>query len=302
MQLALSSMYLQRFEDRHDLPGLAALARRLGFVGLELGPVVEPAALDRLPPGAVPVLAVHHPCPCDARSTSASGLVPRGEADRRRILCDVGRSIATAARYGARSVVLHAGRAPGSPGLRAHRSAVELANRFAAGQAASERYLALLTEVRSRRDELDLDYIDAVGEVLSALTDSARSAGVSLAVETACGADELPAPQGMRRLLENLPEGAVGAWLDSGHLAVQQNLGLDGFEAWRRAVGDRWLGAHLHDAIGLRDHLAAGMGTVDFRRLLAWLPPEAVLTCEFDWYLDPTEVRAGRLHIELSRP
>jgi sugar phosphate isomerase/epimerase len=97
----------------------------------------------------------------------------------------------------------------------------------------------------------------------------------------------------MRQLLERTAGSPLGAWLDTGHVFAQQNLGLHSIEDWLGVVGDRWLGAHLHDVVGLRDHLIPGTGAVPFAELGPRLPEDAVRTCEFDWYFAPEEVVSG---------
>ena len=101
--------------------------------------------------------------------------------------------------------------------------------------------------------------------------------GAQLAVETAYHPYELPRPPAMRNILDALSGEPVGAWLDTGHVSAQSHLGVANQASWIDAVRGRWLGAHLHDAVGLRDHLVAGIGTVDFAPALAALPGAHVL-------------------------
>lgn len=295
--LLLSTMYLQRFADR-DLPALADLALELGFVGLELGPVVDEQALERLEPGHVPVPAVHHPCPAHAGRPPSWAVMPESAHDEQRILRAFGRTLATAVRYGARRIVVHLGAVTGPPGQEARRLAFELASRCAAGQYESPRHRELLAALDAEMSCLEQERSERIVAMLSKLGLRARREGAQLAVETAYHPHELPRPRAMRNLLDALSGEPVGAWLDTGHVAAQSHLGVASQACWIDAVGSRWLGAHLHDAVGLRDHLVAGIGTVDFAPALAALPPDAVLTCEFDWYFSPREVRDGRERIE----
>jgi sugar phosphate isomerase/epimerase len=226
--------------------------------------------------------------------------VARSEAHRRSLVAAVGRTIDTARRYGARVVVVHVGRSHGAVGAAARRSAFELASRYAAGQRSTPRYRAVLDDLCALVATAEREQLTSVVDTVSALLPKCRDAGIALALETSYHPDELPSPAGMRCILDAVGADAAGAWLDTGHVGASTNLGLAPFAEWHRAVGQRWLGAHLHDVVDLRDHLPAGAGTVDFGAVLSALPASAVLTCEFDWYFDPEEVSAGRATIEAA--
>jgi len=79
---------------------------------------------------------------------------------------------------------------------------------------------------------------------------------------------------------------------------VLANLGFNSHEEWLAACGERIIGVHFHDAVGLRDHLPAGMGELDFACIVPRLPADAIRVCEFDWYFDEQELQAGRRYLE----
>ncbi|MFB0537815.1 MAG: hypothetical protein ACETWR_22850 [Anaerolineae bacterium] len=60
----------------------------------------------------------------------------------------------------------------------------------------------------------------------------------------------------------------------------------------RRFAG-RMVGIHLHDIVSLRDHLAPGLGQVDWDMVARYLPAEAVPTCEYRSHNLPQELAAG---------
>jgi hypothetical protein len=53
------------------------------------------------------------------------------------------------------------------------------------------------------------------------------------------------------------------------------------------------IGVHLHDAVGVKDHLAAGLGEVDWEMVAGYLPSDALRTCEFQSFNSPRQVAAG---------
>ena len=72
-------------------------------------------------------------------------------------------------------------------------------------------------------------------------------------------------PDDIRVLFEKLENKGVGFCLDTGHQAVFGNVSLD---KWVNALGPYLGQLHLHDNSGAKDdHLAMGMGTIDFQTL-----------------------------------
>ena len=85
----------------------------------------------------------------------------------------------------------------------------------------------------------------------------------------------------------------VGYWHDTGHAQRQANLGYTPHEAWLRQLGGRLVGFHLHDCLGLRDHLIPGRGRVDFAMVVSYLRAETIPACEFDYGEEVADIREG---------
>jgi sugar phosphate isomerase/epimerase len=58
-------------------------------------------------------------------------------------------------------------------------------------------------------------------------------------------------------------------------------------------LGNRLVGFHLHDCLGLRDHLIPGRGRVDFAMVVSYLRADTVPACEFDYYEEVAGIREG---------
>ena len=56
---------------------------------------------------------------------------------------------------------------------------------------------------------------------------------------------------------------------------VLDRLGLVPKHRWLNELGERCLGAHVHDVDGLADHRAPGLGDVDWSYIARGLPPDA---------------------------
>lgn len=295
--LALSSMYFQRWTDPLDLAPFFAAGRAMGFARFELSHDLRPEALDRLAPGAARISTVHHPCPRPPDWDAGDSLLAAAPDARARAAAALRASLETAARLGARSVVLHLGRAEDDEAESIRRLGFELRNRFLAGQRDGARYAAALGALRARLAEAEARQLPRALETLPPLLERAAELGLRVGIETGHHPDELPTPGGLRRLLDGLTQPALGAWLDTGHVGAQAALGTADLADWRGAARGRWVGAHLHDLVGLRDHLAPGSGTLDLAALCAWLPEAAARSCEVDWHLATEEVREGALHL-----
>lgn len=283
-QPALSTMWLQtRFERVVDF---AHATQDIGFARLELSHILPQAALAGFAPGAWDVAAVHHPCPLPPYR-----IPPLSDPDpqRRAVALAAARaSLDTAVRYGAPVVVLHVGDIP-----ELEYWEDELRSRTLARQQGTPEYAAAMARFERDRARLKGPYLAACRESLSALADYAGARGVRLGLETRELAREIPDLDDMTDLLAALPAEVVGLWLDTGHVAVTARLGRSTQRAWLAHHGARLVGLHLHDCLGLRDHLLPGLGDVDFHELVPYLTDDTVRTCELDWFYTPEELRAG---------
>ena len=301
--LALSTMYAQRWPDApaHDLEPFFAAGRALGFERFELSHILGNEAVERVVSDGHRIEIVHHPCPAGAPLEPGDEFTSVDPEARLRAARGLERSLETAARVGAKVVVLHLGRASDAEG-EIRRLCFELTARFHSGGIASPQARAARERLQQLMDEVEPASVDRALEALTQPLAVALRIGVSVGIETGYHPDELPTPEGMRAILGATDPDVLGAWLDTGHVGARAALGVASGRSWWTVVGERWLGAHLHDVVGLRDHLAPGTGTVDFQQVLSSLPAGCPLTCEFDWYLHPDEVLAGARHLLRSMP
>ena len=85
----------------------------------------------------------------------------------------------------------------------------------------------------------------------------------------------------------------IGFLYDVGHAQTLDTLGFYRHDEWLKRFAPRIIGTHLHDVIGTTDHYAPGLGSVDFDMVAAYLPENAFLTCEFQTFNTPEQVKAG---------
>lgn len=291
-RLALSSMWFQRWPDRRDLRPFFEAGASMGFEAFELSHDLPPEALEQLPEG-VRLPSIHHPCPRDPALGPAQGLLSSDPALRRAAAAALGATIERAGRLGAEAVVLHLGQLEDADDT-CRRLRFELEARHRAAQRDGRPYALALERLKGILSRKEPEHLDRAIAVLPPLLDQAARLGVRIGLETGYHAHELPTATGMRRLLDQLSApGSIGAWLDTGHVAAREAIGIDRLDDWMAAVDGRWLGVHLHDCVGLRDHLVPGMGELDFAALARRFPASALRTCEIDWYFSAAEIASG---------
>jgi sugar phosphate isomerase/epimerase len=304
-RLALSTMYFQRWVDQRDLAPFFDLGREIGFERFELSHILTPATVAAVDPRRVTIAAVHHPCPLPPGYNPSDQLTSADPQARQRAAAGLRATVETAARLGAPAVVVHLGAVEDSPEHTGRRLRFELESRYLAGQYAvghsgMAAYSAAMDRLNDFLADREAAHIDRAIDALPPLLSLAQGHGVRIGLETGYHSHELPSPAGMRRLLDALDDPACGAWLDTGHVGAQANLGRVGWDDWFDAVGGRWIGVHLHDIIGLRDHLVPGMGALDFAALAWRVPADVIRTCEIDWYFAPDELRVGLDHLRAT--
>lgn len=296
--LALSTMYFQRWLDQRDLGPFFALGRELGFGAFELSHILAPTTVAAIEPGTARITAVHHPCPRPPDLEPGDDLCAAAPEARARAAAALTTSLQTAARLGAGAVVLHLGTIQDDAERTGGRLRFELENRHRAGDRGSAAFSDALARLEDFVAAREPEHLARALPILETALALAERLDLRLGLETGAHCLELPGPEGMRRLLERFDTPALGAWLDTGHVALQAELGRPGFAAWFDAVGPRWVGAHYHDALGLRDHLPPGRGRLDFDGIEAGLPRAILRTYEVDWYWTPEELLAGKAQLE----
>ena len=121
----------------------------------------------------------------------------------------------------------------------------------------------------------------SVRRSLLELAEYAGRKGVRLGLENRYHYHEIPLPDELDELLGLCPDGVVGYWHDVGHAQVLEHLGFGTHEEWLQRFAGRMVGVHLHDVVGVNDHLAAGRGDVDWEMVARYLPAGTLRTCEF---------------------
>ena len=268
----------------------------LGFAQIELSHIVTPSMLEGLVPGAIPVSSVHFPAPTVAHpSDDRPADILIGSPDqtlRGWAVEQCRRSIDLAAELGGTEVCIHAGRVE----IPQHLEWV-LYQRYYGGYQGTAIYQQALDDLLTARTANAESYVSAVRQSLNELARHAQTAHVRLGVETRLHIYEIPNLEEAQIILAEHDPAILGHWHDVGHVEVQANLGVASQATWLETCGPRTVATHLHDTLGLRDHLTPGHGSTDFDLVAAHLPEDALRVCELDWYFSPDEIRASIDHL-----
>jgi len=290
---SLSTMWSQgRFRSLADF---ARTARRLGYPNVEISYLVGPEGVEELLScGQVGVPSLHNPVPrvkvADGRTSDALNLASLDEEERR-LAVELGRrTLELAAKAGADRVVFHLG----GIGDQQWEEERELRRLYDAGRREGEEVEALRRRARQRRAEAVAPYLAQARRTLAKLAEEAARLGVRIGLENRYHYHEIPSVDEMHLLLADYPPDLVGYWHDVGHAEVLDRLGLVDKHRWLRELGQRCIGAHLHDVDGLADHRAPGHGSADWDYVARHLPPDALRVLEINQRV-PEEQVAGAI-------
>ncbi|MFN2220497.1 MAG: sugar phosphate isomerase/epimerase family protein [Anaerolineae bacterium] len=289
LDIALSTMWaIGQFSSLADF---FKTGKDLGFTRFELNHAIDSAMLDGVSLNGL-ITAVHEPCPADisvAELKRRNWLVSApGEEDRQQGVHAIRRSIDLAHELDAKAVIVHPGRVDIDPALES-----ALVGLYQEGKSGQPEYAWARQRLVAARAAQAGTNMRSVRRSLIELAEYADRRGICLGLEDRFHYSEIPLPDELEELLSLGLGDAIGYWHDIGHAQVLEHLGFGTHEEWLRRFGTRTIGVHLHDVVGLKDHLAAGLGHVDWEMVAGYLPADALRTCEFQSFNSPQQVAAS---------
>jgi sugar phosphate isomerase/epimerase len=268
-----------RPDARDSMHRFAETASRLGFPAVEINYVIPQEGVEELlSSNHVSIVSLHSPAPrvkAGGRWSDALNLAALDEDERAQAVRLACTTIDYAARADARYVVLHLGgiETQGKPQM--FDSERRLRRLFDSGVREGEEVETLRSQALLDRRSGALRNLPQARRSLADIADHAAGASIAVGLENRYHHHELPSLHEMHELLADYPPNLVGFWLDVGHAEVLDRLGLTPKNRWLDELGDRCLGAHVHDVDGLADHRAPGLGDVDWSYIARGLPADA---------------------------
>jgi HAD superfamily hydrolase (TIGR01549 family) len=274
------------------LDGFLRSAAEMGFSGVELNHEVDSAMLAGTNLTPYRFSSVHEPCPADVATGRMDALdwqvSSEDEHKRQQAVRMAKRSIHLARDVGAGLVVVHPGNVRGDRTLEK-----ELRALFNAGEIDSERGRRMREQLIDHRSQLAGPRVEAALRSLSELLACARDEGILLGLENRYHYLDIPTPDEMDELLACGDPSELGLVYDVGHGQTMERLGFFTHEEWLQRFSGRIVEVHLHDVKGIDDHLAPGLGEVNFDRIAPRLPGSALRTCELRPQNTPEQVVEG---------
>jgi len=267
-------------------------ARALGFSHQELNHQVTPEMLLTVDPESLRIESVHEPCPCATpravRQEQGIQMSSLDETLRSQAVEFVRGSIHLTHQLGATAVVVHPGEVPVGEEHEQRMRAL-----YGEGTNSSSEYAAVKERFIEERMKAAPRHLDALRRSLLELVDDAESMGVRLGLENRDYYYEIPLPDELEELLAIRP-GVIEYWHDAGHAEKLEQLGFYSQREWLERFGHRMIGIHLHDNDGLVDHIAPGLGTIDWDLVSKFIPSDAIRTFEVRGFTTPDQIRIAQ--------
>lgn len=275
----------------------------LGFEYAELSHGIRisllPGIIDAVQAGEIKISTLHNFCPLPMGVHWPAPNLFKFSADDRRERESAWKhslkTIETAARVGAKLVVLHSGQVD----IKDYNEKLE--EMVARGEREMPRYRKLVEEMDSKRERRKERPLELALDMIRNLADAAAAEGLLLGIENREAVEEIPFDHDLPIFLAQLPPN-VRYWHDCGHAQIKENLGLIQHALHLEGMAERLGGLHVHDVIadeeGQHDHCPPGSGMIDYGALRPFVRPEHIKVLELSPGTETEHVRRGFAHIK----
>ena len=280
--LGISTSWLSGGSATAD--GMLAALKNLDVSGIELSYRISEDLYQQikapLKRSGLKVVSVHNYFPIPSvRAKSKGGgdlflLSSSDPEERQNAIRFTTKSIQHAGELGAAAVVLHCGFVEMD-----HQMQV-FYKYFRSSQLGSEEARIFIRNKLKERDRRKPEHLQNLLDSLDRLLPVAEKQGVLLGLENRYHYHELPGLDDFSAIFANFKGAPIGYWHDTGHAHANEALGLIPRGSLLQSYSDQLIGVHLHDAIGLDDHIPPGSGEIDFKALKPFLKTDTIKVIE----------------------
>jgi sugar phosphate isomerase/epimerase len=278
-----------------DGRSLLRAMERFGTVGIELEYRISQSMYRQmrglLPKSPLKVVSIHNyfPCPSIKPGVKASGdyflLSSPDKDERKRAIQWTLKSIEHAADLNAGAVVLHCGC------VEMDRELDTLYRYYRLKKIHTIAARQFIARKIKERDRIKPIFLDSLLISLEALVEVAEKRGIKLAVENRYHYNELPTLDDFEVIFAKFRGGPIGYWHDTGHAHANEALTIIPPGMLLQRYCENLIGVHIHDAVGLDDHLPPGSGQIDFNAIKFYLKKDTLKVLE----LKPGTADAGMI-------
>jgi len=262
---------------------LAAL-KNLDVTGIELSYRISEDLYQQirgpLRRSGLKVVSVHNyfPIPSARSDLKGSGdlflLSSSDPEERQKAIRFTTKSIEHAGELGAAAVVLHCGF------VEMNHEMQVFYKYFNSNRLDSEEAQIFFRNKLKQRDRRKPEHLGNLSYSLDRLLPVAEKQGVLLGLENRYHYHELPGPDDFGVIFANYKGAPIGYWHDTGHAHANEALGLIRRRSLLQSYSGQLIGIHLHDAVGLDDHIPPGSGEIDFKALKPFLKTDTIKVIE----------------------
>ncbi len=275
---------------------LAAL-KNLDISGIELSYRIPEDFFNQmkrlLKHSGLKIVSIHNyfPIPSARSDSKGSGdlflLSSPDNEERQNAIRFTTKSIEHAGEMGATAVILHCGIVEMNHEMQALYHYIN-SNRLDSDEA----QIFIRNKLRER-DRRKPQHLDCLLASLDRLVAVAEKQGVLLGLENRYHYHELPGLDDFKVIFNQFQGAPIGYWHDTGHAHANETLGLIPRQSLLQSYSDRLIGIHLHDAVGLDDHMPPGSGEIDFKALTPFLKSNSIKVIELKPGIPVSEVKEG---------
>ena len=274
--------------------------KRAGFDRVELNFNLSSAMVEEMvllkEQGLIKVVSIHNFCPVpdsiprEMASPDIFSLSALDEDERKIAVRHTQKTIDTAARIGAKVVVLHTGK------VEIDDKTLELT--AFNGRKDKWRYRRLKEEFLKERRQKSGKFFTQTLKSLEQLCRYSQRHKIMLGIENRYYLCEIPIPEEMEIILKNFPGPPLYYWHDVGHAQVYEYLGFIKHKTILDRFSYRMIGIHLHDVKGIDDHLPPLKGRFNFALLKPYIKRQTLKVLEPHYPATAGEIIRGRDYLK----